>query len=474
MNPQDNPHFTAYALGELSAEEAKAMHDLLATTPAAAHELEQIEAVTDALRHGAPIPQSRLTHEQRHAVLHPANLPRRIQPMLPRQPAKRPQPVFWPVVGSMVKIAAVIALTGAAFMVGWSYGPEMKSAAQMASAQTKADAPAVAVETQGVAKKPAPAPVVVVEAAKPVTPQIKPAVAVAAVEKPEVQVTPAPAVKEMVVAQMPSMKELPSATGGTGYKLGFTLPAGHAAFVSTTKQAADQFSLHPSQIKPLASKAKSQALASPQTAGSKSERKPERASDLYIHSWQAEVAACPWNAANRLLRIVIQLPADQPAVLNAESRFPLQVSFDPANVKQFRMLCERHLAAAELRSAGTHVLWYEFQPNGNGEASHDSNRQIATVMLPNAHFTSQTVGPFDSSKLQVIDRGYSLQNAREDFVFETSVVGFGLLLRGAEQLGGLNHDMVLNLARQSKGADVHGERARFIRLVQDAQNAAGL
>ena len=215
-------------------------------------------------------------------------------------------------------------------------------------------------------------------------------------------------------------------------------------------------------------------LAAPQTNRDKSEAKAERATSLYIHSWKAEVAACPWNTANRLLRIVIQLPADQSAVLVSDTSFPLQVNFDQANVKQYRMLCERHLAAAELRSAGTHVLWYEFQPNGSTELPRDSGRQIATVMLPNTHFTSQTVGPFDSSKLQIIDRGYSLQNAREDFVFESSVVGFGLLLRGAEHLGGLNHDLVLNLARQSQGADASGERARFIRLVQDAQHAAGL
>ena len=96
------------------------------------------------------------------------------------------------------------------------------------------------------------------------------------------------------------------------------------------------------------------------------------------------------------------------------------------------------------------------------------------MILPNARFTSQAVGPFDSSRLQVIDRGYSLQNAREDFVFETSVVGFGLLLRGEDQLGSLNHGLVLNLAKQAKGADAGGERARFIRLVQDAQRATGL
>ena len=215
-----------------------------------------------------------------------------------------------------------------------------------------------------------------------------------------------------------------------------------------------------------------QAFASPLPANGKPEVKPTRASELYIHSWKAEVADCPWNSAHRLLRIVIQVPADQPAVLGSDTGFPLQVTFDAANVKQFRMLCERHLVAAELRSAGTHVLWYEFQPNGGGDSTRD--RQVASVMLPNARFTSQTVGPFDSSKLQVIDRGYSLQNAREDFVFETSVVGFGLLLRGANEVGNLNHDLVLNLAKQGKGADASGERAKFIRVVQDAQRVAGL
>ena len=285
---------------------------------------------------------------------------------------------------------------------------------------------------------------------------------------------PAPVAQNVVVAKVASIRDVPPAAVVPVPNHGFTIPSGRGTFVSTTKQAVDQFSLHPAQIKPLPPKSKGQVFAGPQTNRDKSEAKVERSSALYIHSWKAEVAACPWNTANRLLRIVIQLPADQSAVFAADTSFPLQVAFDQANVKQYRMLCERHLAAAELRSAGTHVLWYEFQPNGSSEIPRDSGRQIATVMLPNSHFTSQTVGPFDSSKLQIIDRGYSLQNAREDFVFETSVVGFGLLLRGAEHLGGLNHDLVLNLARQSQGADVSGERVRFIRLVQDAQHAAGL
>jgi anti-sigma factor RsiW len=477
MNPQDNPHFTAYALGELSAEEARALHEVLATTPAAAHELEQIEAVTDALRHGAPIPLTRLTHEQRHAVLHPANLPRRVQPMLPRKPAQRSRQVFWPVVGSMVKIAAVITLSGAAFIAGWWIGPEVKSAAQMAAVTPKSELPDEArAKPQPAPVKAAPATLVV---AQPTTPaalkQVSDKVVTEAKPAPAIAPAPLPVVKdEMVVVNAASAKGTPAAPVTTTHSLGFSLAVGQSTFVSTTKQATDQFSLHPGQIKPLPPKAKGQAFASPQTTPVKPEPKTERSGALFIHSWKAEVAACPWNAANRLLRIVIQLPADQAAVLAADTSFPLQVTFDQANVKQYRMLCERHLVAAELRSAGTHVLWYEFQPNGSSETLRDSSRQIATVMLPNMHFTSQAVGPFDSSKLQIIDRGYSLQNAREDFVFETSVVGFGLLLRGADHLGALNHDLVLNLAKQSKGADPHGERARFIHLVQDARQAAGL
>ena len=470
MNPQDNPHFTAYALGELSAEEARVMHETLATMPAAAHELEQIEAVTDALRHGAPIPLSRLTHEQRHAVLHPSNLPRKIQPMLPRKPAQRSRQVFWPVMGTLVKIAAVVTLTGGAFLAGWSFGPDVKSAAQMA-AKTPEDelpsairvkpepAPEKAAPVSLVVATPAPTPVVLKPVAEKVVAEVKP---------------PAPVVKEeVIVAKAATLKELPEEKVAGTQGMGFSLPAGHGTFVSTTKRAADQFSLRPGQIKPLPPKAKGQVFASPRSTPVKPEPKSERSVDLYIHSWKAEVAACPWNPVNRLLRIVIQLPADQAAVLSADTSFPLQITFDQGNVKQYRMLCERHLAATELRSAGTHVLWYEFQPNG-GESTRDSARQIATVMLPNAHFTSQAVGPFDSSKLQVIDRGYSLQNAREEFVFETSVVGFGLLLRGADHLDALNHDLVLSLARQSRGEDSHGERARFIRLVQDARQAAGL
>jgi len=461
MNPQDNPHFTAYALGELSAEEARELHATLASTPTAAHELEQIEAVTDALRQGAPIPHTRLSHAQRHAVLHPANLPRRIQPMMPRKTAPRARPVFWTMMGSALKAAAVITLTGGAFLAGWSFSPVMQDAARVATTPSKeADAPKVAVV-------PSPEPVKEVKAEPVSTPKL---VVVEPVRpEPPVEVKPQPVMKEIVVVSMPA----PAPVAVPVPNFGFTVSEGRGAFVSTTKQSSDQMNLRPSLIKPAQQKNKGEMFASPRDPNVKADDKPARVSELFLHSWKAEVASCPWNPAHRLLRVVIQLPASQAAVLSAETAFPLQITFDPANVKQYRKLSERHIAAASLDRAGTQVLWYEFQPNGAMDAARD--RQIANMTLPNARFTAPLVGPFDGGgKMQVIDRGYSLQNAREDFIFESAVVGFGLLLRGAEQTGGLNHDLVLNLAQQAKGVDAGGERSRFIRLVQDAQKAAGL
>lgn len=461
MNPQDNPHFTAYALGELSAEEARELHAILASTPAAAHELEQIEAVTDALRQGAPIPQTRLSHDQRHAVLHPANMPRRIQPMMPRKTAPRSRPVFWSVMGNTLKAAAVIALTGAAFLAGWSFSPVVQDAAKIAATPPNVqEKPKIAAES-----KPEPAKKAKAE------PASTPKLIAAEPAKPEsrAEIKPLPVMKEIVVVSTPA----PAPVAVPAPNFGFTMSEGRGAFASTTKQASDQFNLRPSLIKPVPQKNKGEMFASPRDPNAKADAKPARVSELFLHSWKAEVASCPWNPAHRLLRVVIQLPASQAAVFSAETAFPLQITFDPANVKQYRKLSERHIAATGMESAGTQVLWYEFQPNGTVDTVRD--RQIANMSLPNVRFTAPLVGPFDGGgKMQVIDRGYSLQNAREDFVFESAVVGFGLLLRGAEQTGGLNHDLVLNLAQQAKGADTGGERSLFIRLVQDAQKAVGL
>lgn len=473
MNPQDNPLFTAYTLGELDFGQAREIHEALQANPSASHELEQIEAVTDALRHGAPIPMDRLTPEQRHNVLHPTNLPRRMQPMMPRRPVVKAKPMMWEAVGTLLKAAAVVGLTGAAFFAGWHLQPQAATTADIKAPEPpkpeistpNVEAPPVVVEAPAVK-----APTPVVEAPK-ATKLV--AIAAPSPEKPQIEKPKT----ETIVVSAPAKPIERKPAAQPPLDLGFSMPRdADAAFANTTRQTNAKFSLQPALIRPAPPKKDAQAFASPTKPDSKgADTKPQKATELLIHSWQSEIAACPWNPDHRLLRIVIQLPADQAAVTSVDdASFPMQITFDPLAVKQFRLLCERHQPAKELRSAGKHVVWYEFQPNGAVDVKSESGRQIASVIVPKARFTSQTIGPFDSNSLRVIDRGYTLQNAREDFVFETAVVGFGMLMRGTSQLGSLNHELVLDLATRAKTDGANGEHTRFIKLVRDAQRVVGL
>ena len=476
--PSDTPELTAYALGELQPLQAAEVHDLLAACPAATHELEQIEAVTDALRHGAPIPQERLRPEQRHAVLRPTQLPRRLAPLAPRAlPVKRRPGGAWSALPGLLKAAAVLTLAGTAYFIGRHTDP------------LPADSPSLAAATPAAVPAPAPAG----NAPRLTFAQPVPEARLATIPSATPSATPAPAPtpeKPPVIVHRPNPPAAPAVAvvapkaaapapaaasrqpAAAPTLLALTTPAASQEFVNASRQPEDQFALRPAGIRPRpVQAAKGTLFASPAPAATAAAepRVKARTPDLYIHSWRAEVASCPWNSSHRLLRVVIQLPADQPAATTQET-YPLKVSFDPNRVRQYRQLCERHQPAAELRSAGTHVVWYEFQPNG----SLDGSRTVATATLPGAKFTTQTVGPFDSTRLSIQDRGLAWQAAREEFIFDSSVVGFGLLLRGAQHAPGLDHTLVLKLAEAGKGADAGGERARFIRLVTEAKKAAGL
>lgn len=467
----DQPELSAYALGELDAAEAARVHQLIQDSPAAASELEQIEAVTDALRHGAPVPQARLTPAQRHLILRPASLPRRLGPLQPRPlPARRPARLL-PWLAGLARVAAVLTVAGTAYYAG-------RHLPLPTAGSALAETPPA----------PSPAPVEVIAAPPLSPPEPRPEIAVILPEPaaPE-RVIPAPAVEAPQVADATPEPVLPAATAAVRVvgetpaanrrpadpPAAQTRLAADFAFVNASRIAQDQFALRPADIRPAPPKAvPGSNFASPaprNTPAPARETAKPRTPELYIHSWKAEVASCPWNPTHRLLRVVIQLPADQPAATRPFT-YPLQVSFDPVNVREYRQLGERHLPAAELRRAGTHSVWYEFEPNGR----LDGSKTIATVTLPQVRFTTQTVGPFDGSKLLVQDRGLDWRQARTDFVFDSAVVGFGLLLRGAAAGPDLNHELVLSLAEQCLESDSSGERRRFVRQVREAQAAAGL
>jgi hypothetical protein len=498
----DTSELTAYALGELQAHQATDIHRLLTDCPAAISELEQIEAVTDALRQHAPIPQERLNPDQRHAVLRPVQVPRRIAPLQPRPIVHRPS-AFWPVMGGIMKAAAVVTVAGFAYWLGRhgdlmpdGTGPAIAGPQKSVEAPTAPGMPpqvevvnaAPQVQAPGPAAAPPPEKLMVnVNTSEPraveasMTPKTPLAVLPAALP-PQKTVSTAPALTSETVARRQKQKTpdavvvSPPTSKAAPSVHAVTRPNPELAFVTTLKRDMDQLPVHPADIRPApTSSGKKELMASPAPVGSSkatTEVKPRPASEIYIHAWHAEVASCPWNPATRLLRVTLQLPPNQAAAADSANAFPLRVAFDRRHVREFRRLCERHTPAASMDTSGTQTVWYEFQP-ASDEAIR-SGRPIATVTLEKGRFTVPSDGPFDGSKLSVLDRGIPWTTAREDFLFESAVVGFSMLLRGDHNSPALNHQVILGLAEKGRGSDSGGERSRFIKQVVDARRAAGL
>ena len=489
----DTSELTAYSLGELQAHQAADIHRLLSSCPAAISELEQIEAVTDALRQHAPIPLERLNPDQRHAVLHPVQMPRRIAPMQPRPVMRRPS-AFWPMMQGILKTAALVTVAGFAYWLGrhtnqtpGATGPAVSRTqkpvevptASLTQPRTEALATTAAAASTPPEKRLARTDES--GAMETMTMDNTPRTASPATTTPQKAVAAAPATSESVprsqkpwtaatvVVSPPTIKETPSAHA-------VTRPNPELAFVTTLKRDMDQLPVHPADIRPaLTSSGKKELMDSPAPVGSSkatAETKPRPASEIYIHAWQAEVASCPWNPATRLLRVTLQLPPNQAAAADSANAFPLRVAFDRRHVREFRRLCQRHTPAASMDTSGTQTVWYEFQP-ASDEAIR-SGRPIATITLEKGRFTLPSDGPFDGSKLSVLDRGVTWTTAREDFLFESAVVGFSMLLRGDHSSPALNHQVILGLAEKGRGADSSGERSRFIKQVVDARRAAGL
>lgn len=474
MNPQNPDHadLTTYAMGELPHDQELEMRAWIAAHPEAQAELVRIEQITDALHHGAPIPTIRLNPQQRQTVLTPPKGPRIVTPMMPRQPMMaRRQSRIMPFLAGVTKIAAVLAVAAGGYLIGKRAGgpatPTLATTEADASKPTPRPQPAVQVmplkstPVKEMASVPAPLPVpppapVTVAMVSDSAPALKPATPATA------PAAPTPTVIAQVVKPAPVLAQADT----KGYSM-------------VSREQTARVIIRPYETRPVPVRVKGEALASPiSPAAATQPPAPDkgRAPDLYIQSWKAEVASCPWNHTHKLMRVLVQLPADQPASTSAANVYPLQVSFDNLTVRSYRLLSENHVPPQPGTNSAAHVMWYEVVPNGSvTEANRETGRSVATITVPSARFNSQTVGPFDSSKLQVLDRGVKWENAREDFLFETSIVGFGLLLRGEENLGTLNHELVLKIAEKAQGDKAaDGERAKFIKLVQEAKRVTGI
>lgn len=498
MNPSNPDHadLTAYALGELPHEQERQMREWIAANPEAQVELARIESISEALHHSAPIPALKLTAQQRQNVLAPPKGPRIFTPMMPRQPVAKTPSRFSPFLVSVTRIAAALAVAGIAFELGRHSGISSAEVAQSpipastegnpkeapSSVSTVAQEKAATVAAKPAAETTKATATPVVPTTKAETPMMvanTPKIEAPAVSAPE-PVVQKPAPVTATAAKANPVQTVTTVSKPEPAKAAAAFDARGYAYVS--REPVSKVTLRPHETRPAPVKAKGEALASPvspKVAAPAPDKAPARAPELAIQSWKAEIATCPWNASHKLMRVLVQAPADQLAATSAANTYPLQVKFDELAVRSYRLLSESHVPPHPGTNNAAHVMWYEVIPNnGTSEASRENGRAVATVSVTNARFDSPAVGPFDSKDsptLRALDRGVKWENAREDFLFETAIVGFGLLLRGEENLGSLNHELVLKLAQHAKGGkEVDGERAKFIRLVQEARRMTGI
>jgi hypothetical protein len=366
---------------------------------------------------------------------------------------------------SVLRIAALLTLSFAAYWLG-TQSQEKESPATVSTTppQTDTTPPKTPTEHRIPADLP-PAPVVV-DPSKAIVSTL-----------PEQPAPAAPVQPAVAQAPVVPLEEPPKNTFAKFPSFGLVTAKANAPFINASKTPGDNTVVYPRRLRQPIEPASTQLEAKPldpSASGTAQKESPARKKPgLYIHSWRSEVAACPWDSNLRLLRVNLQLPADQEAVQIGDSDYPLEIVFDPNNVRQFRRLGTRHIPSRELRSAGTQVVWYEFQPNGSPANSHETGKHIATVRLPSARFTTQTVGPFDGSSLQVLDRGQDWRTAREDFRFETAMLGLGILLDGGLPGGKLNHQLLLEVAETTPSKDPEDSRARLVQALRQLATWTG-
>lgn len=454
MKPQDHtqPDITAYVMNELDPAAAARMRGLIACSPEARAEYDRIKLAVTALQSGASVPKCALNPRQKETVLAMSQKPgrdTRIE-LFSRRPRKNH------IFSTFFKFAAAACLSIGAYLIG----------------QQMAMRPKLTVSVNEV-----PTPIVPVSEY-----QLDSVVPMKSYQK-DIDREAAPkkssgAAETAMVSNVSipmGLKTTPqNASRDTAGTSRFSL----ASFIIATDHPHTSIPLRPDLVRPAKTAMNEFAgitFASPMMGNLKAAvdvpeipRKSVPQPSLVIHSWKAEIASCPWDGARRLMRFVVQIPVDQPGIESSDATYQLAVKFDPAQVQGYRLVTEKHMPPGGGSNLATRFAWYEIVPSRKFAPTREAPVSLGVMEIV------QPVAAKDGQPLRLMDRGYLWSEAREDFAFETAMIGFNLLLQGADNIGSLNYQMVLELAEQSRGEDRHGERSNFIRTVEQAQKAAGL
>jgi len=473
FSESDHPDLTAYALGELDEPGCLRIRKLLAGSPEARLELEHIQHTVSALKQVPAMPRKTLSARQRETVIAMSQIPMRAPRPAPAPvPFKRPSPrqsphFFW----TFAKLAAAMGLGAGVFFIGQksagplndtdlaehSHAPTTELTSQVSRSSSAPIVPTLPSHSSeealrnlaDVFQTPMPAPIIDA-ATNAVVIESTPPSASLALQSPRVTVLP---------AEVPSISRQVNLDG----------------FTSTANTPEAVIAFNPRLVKPAPVAfsgvvAASMPVVENKNAGSGRNGRPENPAPLVVHSWKAEMASCPWNPNRRLMRFVAQIPLDQDAMDSEDADYKLVAKFDPNQVEAYRLVTEKHMPPSAGGKQATRFAWYEIIPGRNFHPTQSRPAMIGSMEIVQPRGASKG----DATPLKLVDRGQSWKEAREDFVFETAMVGFNQLLQGMVNADGLNHNVVLELAEKTKGADANGERARFIESVKQAQGAAGL
>ena len=182
----------------------------------------------------------------------------------------------------------------------------------------------------------------------------------------------------------------------------------------------------------------------------------------------------------------------------------IQVEFNPVRVQAHRLIgYENRLLAAEdfnddrkdageLGAGHTVTALYELVPVG--AEWHPGDRGVDALRYQESGNRTRTErddrvlrSASDSDELMFVKLRYKdpegsrsrliervvrdrVDDASDDLRFAASVAAFGMLLRDSEHVGDFTLRDVAHLARRSRGPDLEGYRAEFIRLVESARD----
>jgi Ca-activated chloride channel family protein len=171
----------------------------------------------------------------------------------------------------------------------------------------------------------------------------------------------------------------------------------------------------------------------------------------------------------------------------------IQVEFNPAKVQAYRLIGyeNRRLQnqdfsddtkdAGELGAGHSVTALYEIIPAGvESDVELPPVDELAfqeNTVSPEAYKSDELMRvklrykpPEETASLlieeAVRDRVLLIDETSDNFKFSAAVAEFGMLLRDSEYQGNSSFEQVLQLANESKGADLDGYRTEFIRLVE--------